>query len=337
MARTRNLKPSFFTDAELLECDFWVRLLYQGLWVHADARGILADSAKQIKIDVFPADSVDIEVGLSDLAARGFIVRYRDAGGRPAIFIPAFGKHQSPHPKEPLNTLSTPEESVESLTSNLQVTDTQVSRQRRVSETWEKESKQKESTQEATEGVQGEPTPEAPPPKPRTTRKTYPPDFESFWRAYPDGHGDKALAFSAWQRVPEEDRAAIPAGLEKWKGCERWQRGVILAADQFLKRRRWEAAIPPPPNGLVSPNGHDPEIDLDMSAWLQVIKDKEYEAQHGSPPDEPTTKAIHYAVQAIGGWGAIDATNGFQRRDFIAAHRTERHRAGSADLKKATP
>jgi hypothetical protein len=152
MARTRNLKPQFFTDAELLECPFWVRLLFQGLWVHADCRGILADSVKQIKISVFPADSVDVEAGLTELAERGFIVRYSAAGQR-CIAIPAFARHQSPHPKEPESLLPAPPDSGESLASNLQATDSSQPRKRRASEVAEKESKQKESKQTETGGV----------------------------------------------------------------------------------------------------------------------------------------------------------------------------------------
>lgn len=109
MPRARSLKPDFFKDAELVECPFWVRLLFAGLWTVADRDGRLDDRAKQIKIDVFPADDVDVEAGLAELAERGFIVRYEAAGKR-LIQIKSFARHQNPHKNEPPSTRPAPGE-----------------------------------------------------------------------------------------------------------------------------------------------------------------------------------------------------------------------------------
>lgn len=108
MARARNLKPQFFTDAELVECEFWVRLLFAGLWTLADRRGILADKPKQIKIDLFPNDAVDIEAGLAALDKIGVIRRYQSQDGVCCIRVVNFLKHQNPHKDEKPNEL--PEE-----------------------------------------------------------------------------------------------------------------------------------------------------------------------------------------------------------------------------------
>jgi hypothetical protein len=105
MARSRTLKPSFFTNDQLAELPFWVRLLFQGLWTAADRDGLLEDKPKKLKATLFPYDDVDVNDGLGQLAKAGFIARY-DANGTPAICVTNFAKHQNPHPKEPSSGIS---------------------------------------------------------------------------------------------------------------------------------------------------------------------------------------------------------------------------------------
>lgn len=99
MARARNIKPGFFKNPELAELPFEYRLLYIGLWVLADREGRLEDRAKRIRMEVFPADDVDVEAGLHALAGKKQIVRY-EVEGNAYVWIPAFLEHQHPHPKE---------------------------------------------------------------------------------------------------------------------------------------------------------------------------------------------------------------------------------------------
>ena len=98
--RTRDLKPAFFRDERLLDLPFHHRLLFAGLWCAADKKGRLKDQPKIIKADVFPSDNVPIEKMLTALAECRLIERYEALGLR-CIWIPNFGKHQHPHPKEP--------------------------------------------------------------------------------------------------------------------------------------------------------------------------------------------------------------------------------------------
>lgn len=99
MARARLLKPGFFTNDELVELPFEGRLLFAGLWTIADRSGRLEDRPKRIKIELFPADAVDVDGLLSELDEHGFIHRYA-ADGQRLIHVPTFLDHQSPHPKE---------------------------------------------------------------------------------------------------------------------------------------------------------------------------------------------------------------------------------------------
>lgn len=99
MARARNIKPAFFKNADLVETSFETRLLFVGLWTLADREGRLQDRPKQIKMELFPADNVDVDACLNDLAQFGFITRYV-ADGKRVIQIVNFSKHQTPHGKE---------------------------------------------------------------------------------------------------------------------------------------------------------------------------------------------------------------------------------------------
>ncbi len=107
MARSRNIKPSFFMNEELIELCFAARLLFIGLWTLADCEGYLEDRPKRIKVALFPADQLDVDALLGDLATAGFIQRYTVAGIG-YIHVVKFCKHQNPHHKEALSVIPKP-------------------------------------------------------------------------------------------------------------------------------------------------------------------------------------------------------------------------------------
>lgn len=99
MARARNIKPSFFSNEKLVELDFGTRLLFIGLWTLADREGRLEDRPKRIKMEIFPADDINIDRALQALHVAGLALRY-EADGQRYIWIPKFKRHQSPHYSE---------------------------------------------------------------------------------------------------------------------------------------------------------------------------------------------------------------------------------------------
>lgn len=107
MARARNIKPAFFTNDELVELPMATRLLFIGLWTLADREGRLEDRPKKIKMEVFPADDVNVDEALSTLVSSAFIQRYRveDTG---YIQVINFSKHQRPHSNETPSTIPPP-------------------------------------------------------------------------------------------------------------------------------------------------------------------------------------------------------------------------------------
>lgn len=103
------MKPSFFTHEVLAELSPLHRILFQGLWCHADREGALEDRPRLLKTVILPYDECDIDQMLGDLADRGFIVRY-ETDGRRLVWIPQFDKHQKPHRREAPSELPKPTE-----------------------------------------------------------------------------------------------------------------------------------------------------------------------------------------------------------------------------------
>jgi hypothetical protein len=108
MARARNIKPGFFRNELLVEMPFEFRLLFIGTWTIADRAGRFEDRPTRIKMDVFPADPVDVDAGLQALHDKGFIERYTVDGVRYCQVL-AWGKHQNPHMKEAHSIIPPPE------------------------------------------------------------------------------------------------------------------------------------------------------------------------------------------------------------------------------------
>ena len=112
MARTRSIKPSFFKNEFLAECEPMARLLFIGLWTLADRDGRLELRPMRIKAELFPYENCDIGGLLQQLADRGFVRPY-ESGDRKVLEIPKFGEHQRCHPDERAEGLPPPDESAE--------------------------------------------------------------------------------------------------------------------------------------------------------------------------------------------------------------------------------
>lgn len=106
MARSRNIKPTFFKNDTLAELPFEARLLFIGLWTLADRKGRLEDRPKRIGGELFPYETLNVDDLLNQLASKrdpdgrpAFIVRYA-AEGRRYIHVVNFCRHQNPHKQE---------------------------------------------------------------------------------------------------------------------------------------------------------------------------------------------------------------------------------------------
>ena len=107
MARSRNIKPSFFVNDDLAKISPLGRLLFIGLWTIADREGRLQDKPEKIKVQILPYDKMNVNKLLQDLNDAGFILRYKTENC-PCIQILNFHKHQKPHIKEQESELPAP-------------------------------------------------------------------------------------------------------------------------------------------------------------------------------------------------------------------------------------
>jgi len=109
MARARNIKPGFWRNEALVELPFQARLLFIGLWNMADREGRLENRPKKIKLEIFPADDVDVSLEITRLSEAGLVTVYRNEN-KDCIEVVNFKKHQNPHHREPASELPGPPE-----------------------------------------------------------------------------------------------------------------------------------------------------------------------------------------------------------------------------------
>ena len=90
MARARMIKPEFYTDETLSECSVSARYLFIAMWVFADDYGNIEASHAQMKMRVFPADSINVSPIVAELEKAGLVTRYAEK----FLHINNFLKHQ---------------------------------------------------------------------------------------------------------------------------------------------------------------------------------------------------------------------------------------------------
>lgn len=106
MARIRSVHPGFFTDEALVSVTMGARLLFIGLGVEADDKGVFEWKPITLKMRIFPADNVDVSALLAELEAVNAIQNY-EIDGRKYGAIRNFRQFQRPktpndvHPMPP--------------------------------------------------------------------------------------------------------------------------------------------------------------------------------------------------------------------------------------------
>jgi len=108
MPRARNIKPAFFTNDNLAECEPLARIMFIGLWGVADREGRLLDRPKKLKAEILPYDNCDADDLLYQLAKYGFITRYV-IESTAYLQVLNFTKHQMPHHKEIASVIPAPD------------------------------------------------------------------------------------------------------------------------------------------------------------------------------------------------------------------------------------
>jgi hypothetical protein len=93
VARIRTIKPEFWIDERVGECSPTTRLLFIATWNFADDNGNLERSAKQLKAQAMPYDSIDCEDLILELVRIGLLEEY-SVNGSKYLHISNFEKHQ---------------------------------------------------------------------------------------------------------------------------------------------------------------------------------------------------------------------------------------------------
>lgn len=94
MARIRTIKPAFWTNGDLVQVPFEARLLFIGIWNHADDSGFIEYDPEQIKIRVLPSDPVDAGELIDLLVAAGKLEQYTGRDGEPLLRVVKWTEHQ---------------------------------------------------------------------------------------------------------------------------------------------------------------------------------------------------------------------------------------------------
>lgn len=94
MARIRSIKPGFWTDSKIVRLSCWARLFYIGTWNFALCeKGHLPDDAFELKLQILPADNVNVEEILEELLVAGRIERRKTDDGSTYLMITRLPNH----------------------------------------------------------------------------------------------------------------------------------------------------------------------------------------------------------------------------------------------------
>jgi hypothetical protein len=110
MARIRTIKPEFWTDEKVVELSPLARLLFVGIWNFVDDFGRVEFSSARLKMQIFPADSLEVSPLLQEIENVGLIILY-DVDGKRYLQVTNFRKHQAVKPDAKEKHPSPPEDS----------------------------------------------------------------------------------------------------------------------------------------------------------------------------------------------------------------------------------
>ncbi|HWT40945.1 MAG TPA: hypothetical protein VN081_06830 [Dongiaceae bacterium] len=112
MARIRTIKPEFWTDEKVVELSAFARLLFIGIWNFCDDEGRMVHSPKRMKMQIFPADSIDCAELIGEIQRASLITIYA-VDGIEYLQVLGFAKHQKIDKRSP-SKLPSPPNSAES-------------------------------------------------------------------------------------------------------------------------------------------------------------------------------------------------------------------------------
>lgn len=80
MARIRSIHPGLYTDEAYVSVSMAARVFLPGLWTEADDHGVFEWKPLALKMKIFPADNVDVDVLLAELVSANSIQKFTVGG-----------------------------------------------------------------------------------------------------------------------------------------------------------------------------------------------------------------------------------------------------------------
>lgn len=157
------------------------RLLYIGLWGHADRSGYMKFSKTSLKLSIIPFEHEQFDDAMNQLIENNH-VQVIEHDGEQFLFLPKFSLHQSFPTSEKSSVLSMALDGLDPL---------DIQNVRQVSDTCQTDVRQERKGRErkGKEGI-----------KKKTNKKENSPEFEEFWQLYPNKKS-KREAEKAFHRI----------------------------------------------------------------------------------------------------------------------------------------
>ena len=212
MARSRTLKPDFFDDLTLADCDLAAAFFYAGIWCFTDGQGLIEADARVHKKNIFPYREEiklsDIEKWIDQLVSERRLFRVEHEG-RELLFCPTLKKHSRVYDDEPKkfnvpdDLLLSSKQSADILRSSADILRSSAEKVRR----------------KPADDVKAEAAAEE-----EAEAQIF--DFEKIYRAFPKRHGTRkgeglrALKVQAKHWRPEDYDSCLLAAQNYCKRCE---------------------------------------------------------------------------------------------------------------------
>ena len=224
MPRKRMIKPEFWTDEKILELDPIARLLFIGIWNFADDEGIIQDSVKGLKVKIFPADDIKVELiedYLNSIVELKLILKGSDEKGHNLLKVANWHNHQKINHPTPTQYIFIEDKEDISVITKLGVKD--------------------ESLINSIDKNSIRPNPEK-----KATPKKDTSEFDHFYSLYPRKI-KKKNAETAFNRLSSPDKEKALVGLASYItfwDSSKIEKEFIPHPSSWLNSRQWEDDIP---------------------------------------------------------------------------------------------
>lgn len=223
MARSRNIKPAFFTDDKLGDLEPIVRLVFIGMWTIADFRGCIEYRPKMMKVQLIPYDNHDI-TNIVNILEQARLIRMYSGGEKNYIKIVNFERHQNPHKNEREAGSSIPDYDESTIENN------------ELSKDGTKPDKIGTARADSLLLI-----PDSFNPLTDSSGKSASCDFDEFWKFYPNKTGKQA-ALKSWKKE-KPDIDSVLKTLSWQVDTEQWKKDggkFIPNPSTYLNQHRWE-------------------------------------------------------------------------------------------------